>query len=235
MLKKIILLLAFTCGSLLAQTPRSLEVRTLCFGYSNRIKDVTLAGDPEGKAVIDCKLKRYLESKQQPLTVLDNQILIGEPGDAGFNTWATVPIEKGLQEVLLVFFPLDNAKKPYQVMAFDDSSKNFPLASFQIANMSNRSLRLIVGEKPIEIKAGGRRLIKEFNNMKKNGQVSYYAYYQDGEDWKRLSSGFWDVVPRKRSLQIAFGNPKTKTVQMRSYEDGLPIVKALQKQQSEAQ
>jgi hypothetical protein len=101
--------------------------------------------------------------------------------------------------------------------------------------MSNRSLRLIVGEKPIEIKAGGRRLIKEFNNMKKNGQVSYYAYYQDGEDWKRLSSGFWDVVPRKRSLQIAFGNPKTKTVQMRSYEDGLPIVKALQKQQSEAQ
>lgn len=214
-------------SSLHAQTARQLEVRTLCFGYSNRVKEVTLAGDPEGQSLVESKLLKYLEPRQEKLTVLGDQILIGEPGEDGFDDWSKVRVEKGVAEVLLVFFPLADEDKPYKVVALDDSSKAFPLASFQIANMSPKTLRLIVGENPVQIKPGETKVMSEFKNKKANGQVAYYAYYQEGEDWKRLSTGFWDVLPRKRNFQIAFGNPKSKTVEMRGYEDGLPVMKAL--------
>lgn len=214
-----------------AQTPRELEVRTLCFSYSNRVKEVTLAGDVEGQSQVKCQLVKYLEPRQEKMTVIDNQILLGKQGDNGFESWGKVKIEKGISEVLLVFFPLPDEAKPYQVVAFNDSSKGFPLASFQIANMSPKTLRLIVGENPIQIKPGEVKLLSEFKNKKANGQVSYYAYYQDGNEWQRLSTGFWDVIPNKRNLQIAFGNPQSKTVEIRGYEDGLPVLKALLQQQ----
>lgn len=233
MIRYIVLFAFAGLTPLQAQSPRSLEVRTLCFGYSNRVKEVTLAGDAEGQSSIDCKLVKYLEPQQKKMTVSEDFILIGEPGANGFDEWSKVKVEKGITEALLVFFPLPSAEQPYKVVVLDDSSKEFPLASFQIANMSPKALRLIVGENPIQIQPGETKLISKFKNQKANGQVSYFAYYQDGEEWKRLSTGFWDVIPTKRNLQIAFGNPKSKTVEMRGYEDGLPVLKALLQEQQE--
>ena len=119
-------------------------------------------------------------------------------------------------------------------MAVDDSSKSFPLESYLFANMSPNALRFVVGDSPLEVKPGEFKLLSDFKNVKSNGQVSYYAYYQKGKEWKRLSSGFWDVVPRKRNFQIAFGNPKTKNVELRGYEDSFPVLKELLRKQQQA-
>ena len=212
---------------------REVQVRTLCFGYSHGMKNLSLAGDPEGVSVVEANLKKYLDSTQQPVTVGNNEILVGALGEEGFETWSKVAIAKPLKEVLLVFFPVDDAEKPYRVRAIDDSEKGFPLKSFLITNMSPHTLRFKIGGKPIEIKSGEIELVTKMDKVKANGQVEYYAYFQDGKEWKRLSSGFWSVLPRKRNFQIAFRNAKTKAVELKGYEDSFPVLKALRRQQEQ--
>ena len=226
------LLALFPVGA--QETTREIEVRTLCFGYSSGLKELSLAGDKEGASQVDVELKKYLNNSQQPLTIVGDEVLVGELGNETLEFWETVKIAKSMKEVLLVFFPLNDPKKPYRVMAVDDSSKSFPLESYLFANMSPNALRFVVGDSPLEVKPGEFKLLSDFKNVKSNGQVSYYAYYQKGKEWKRLSSGFWDVVPRKRNFQIAFGNPKTKNVELRGYEDSFPVLKELLRKQQQA-
>lgn len=206
---------------------RDLEIRTLCFDYSSGLKELSIAGDVEGKSQSEVQLKKYLTNDFAELTLSGDRLLVGEPGEEGFETWETVIIPKSLLEVLLVFFPSNDPQKPYRVMAIDDSAKAFPLGSFLLANMSNSSLRLIVGETPYELKSGKTKLLSEFKNKKANGQVAYYAYFQKGNDWKRLSTGFWTVVERKRTFQIAYKNGKSGRVELRGYADGFPAYKKL--------
>ena len=215
-----------------AQNSRTIEVRTLCFAYSQKVKEVTLLGDDNGDSQSTFKLIKYLDTKQEPLTVAENTIRVTSAEDgSGSKAWNRVPVPPSINEALLVFFPTDDPEKPYLVKVFDDSEKAFPLASFQIVNMSNSALRFIIGGQPLELSSGKTTFLSEFKEKKANGQVPYYAYYQKDKDWKRLSTGFWDVIPRKRTFQIAFSNPKTKKVEMRGYEDSLPIMRALLKSQ----
>lgn len=225
-------LLLVMCLPLAAQEePRDLEVRTLCFSYSSGLKELSLAGDLEGKSQSEVQLKKYLGNEVLELTLLGDRLLVGKPGEEGFQAWETVAIPQSLREVLLVFFPNNDSKKPYRVMAFDDSAKAFPLGSFYLANRSSSSLRFIVGEEPYEVKPGKSKLLSEFKNKKANGQVSYYAYYQEGKDWRRLSTGFWTVVERKRTFQIAYENAKTGRLELRGYSDGFPAYKKLLQEQ----
>lgn len=214
--------------------PRTVEVRTLCFSYSAGLKTVSLAGDAMGESQVEVKLEKYLDSNQESLTLVENKILVGKSADNGFQAWETVSVNKSLKEVLLVFFPMADAKKPYRVVAVDDSAKGFPLGSFLIANMSPSSLRFVVGEKPLEVKPGQFKLLSELENVKPNGQVAYYAYFQEEKDWKRLSTGFWSVVPRKRSFQIAYRNPKSRNVELKGYSDAFPVFKELLRKQEAA-
>lgn len=209
-----------------AQQPRNIEVRALCFEYSNNVREASLASDPLGEAKVGVKLFKYLKPKQQEMTILTNEIFVGS-GNAEFKVWSKVQIPEKMTQALLVFFPSGNSDQPYQVKVFDDSVKAFPVASFQIANVSPTSLRLIIGGTPVEIPAGGSKLISEFKKKKSNGQVSYYAYYLEGTDWKRLSTGFWDVIANKRSFQVAYGDSSRKSVSLRGYDDGLPILREL--------
>lgn len=227
------LLFLLSTFSARGQEPRTIDVRSLCFKASAGVKSLTVAGDPKGESIVDFKLKRYLQTKQEKLTLTNNQIFIGPDGGGEFGSWGSISIEPNLTEVLLLFLPTGQTTKPYKVIPFDDSVKSFPLGSFQIINLSPNALRLIVGKKPFQLKRGERTTISKFQNKKANGQVAYYAFYQNEGDWKRLSSGFWDVVPRKRNLQIAYQNPKSGRLEMRGFEDGLPVVKALLQQQED--
>lgn len=235
MFTRITIYLALLTALCTAQEPRNIELRTLCFAYAKSIREVTLAGDPEGKATVTTQLLKYLDTKQKKLTVLGNEIYLGEAGEDGaFKSTTKTTIPAGASEVLLVLFPSGEAGQPYLMKAYNDSSQAFPLASYQIANMSPNKLRLIVGEVPIELSPGETKIISEFKNVKGNGQVPYYAYSQVGEDWKRLSTGFWDVIPQKRNFQIAWENPRSKNVEIRGYEDSLPVLRALLKSQAKS-
>lgn len=235
MFAKITIYLTLLTALCSAQEPRNIELRTLCFAYAESIREVTLSGDPEGKATVTTKLLKYLDTKQTKLTLLGNEIYLGEAGPEGtFNSKTKATIPPGVSEVLLVLFPSGNAESPYLMKAYDDSAKAFPLASYQIANMSRSKIRLIVGEVPLELSPGETQIVSKFKNVKKNGQVPYYAYAQIGTDWKRLSSGFWDVIPQKRNFQIAWENPRSKSVEIHGYEDSLPVLKALIQSQAKA-
>ena len=169
--------------------PREIEVRTLAFNYSAKMKNLSLAGDPRGDSQIEVELLKYTNSTQQPLTLVGDELLVGEPSAEGFASWESVSIDKALQEVLLVFFPVEDPKKPYHIVAVDDSEKSFPLGSFLLANMSPHALRFVIGDSRYEVKKGEFQLISELKNVKSNEQVPYYAYVQKDNDWKRLSTG----------------------------------------------
>ncbi|GHC61115.1 hypothetical protein [Roseibacillus persicicus] len=234
MLSKITLILSLLTASLLAQEPRQIEVRTLCFGYSNSVREVTLTGDPAGEDTLDTKLAKHLDNHQDVLTVVGDEVRVGQKdGSGSFQSWSKTAIPKGASEVLFVLFPSGIKEKPYLIKAYNDGARGFPLASFQISNMSESTLRLIVGDEPIELAPGQSKNISKFKKVKKNGQVPYYVYSKDGSEWKRLSTGLWDILPRKRNFQIAWTNPDSKNVEIRGYEDSLPLVKALLKQQAE--
>lgn len=227
------MLLLASCLVLSAQETRLLEVRTLCFNYSQGARKVTIAGDPEGNSQAEFKLTKYMGTTQQKMSIAGNTLFLdAKAGGDVLGKWGKVAIPPKFREVLLVFFPVSDKSKPYRVVAFDDSSSAFPLGSFQLVNTSPSPLRFVVGEIPFQLKPGERKVISEFKNMKANGQISYYAYYLKDQDWQRLSTGFWDVIPQKRNLQIAFGDSKTKSVQMRGFEDSLPVMKALLEAQS---
>lgn len=233
MLARITIYLALLCALSSAQEPRNIEFRTLCFSYAESIREVTLAGDSEGTMTVTTKLVKYLDTNQKPLTVLGNEIHLGTADSEGaFKSSTKTTLPAGASEILLVLFPSGQKGQPYLMKAYDDSSKAFPLASYQIANMSPSKLRLIVGEVPLELSPGETQIISKFKNVKGNGQVPYYAYSQVGTEWKRLSTGFWDVIPQKRNFQIAWENPHSKTVEIRGYEDSLPILKALLQSQA---
>lgn len=235
MLLRITLYLTLLSALCSAQEPRNIEFRTLCFSYAESVREVTLAGDPKGTATVTTKLVKYLDTKQKPLTVLGNEIHLGTADSEGaFKSSTKTAIPAGASQVLLVFFPSGKEEYPYLVKAYDDSSKVFPLASYQIANMSRNKLRLIVGEVSLELAPGETKVISEFKNVKGNGQVPYYAYSQEGTEWKRLSTGFWDVIPQKRNFQIAWKNPRSKTVEIRGYEDSLPVLRALLQTQAQS-
>ncbi len=230
-----LLLLIQALLPLWGQEPREVEVRTLCFRYSAGLKEVTLSGDVDGVSQVKCDLKKYLDVNQQKMTLIGNEIRVGEPRDGGFESWGKVGIKKSLKEILLVFFPSEDAEAPYHIVAFDDSAKGFPLGSFLIANINPEPLRLVIGEQKIQINSGTSELVSDLKNVRANGQVPYYAYVKEGDDWKRLSSGFWTVVKRKRNFQVAFRNTKTKRVDLRGYDDTFPIFKDLLRKQENAQ
>ncbi|MGJ8725194.1 MAG: hypothetical protein ACSHYB_11600 [Roseibacillus sp.] len=231
-MRSLLIFLFLINANCIAQSSRSIEVRTLCFDYAHRVREVTLSGDDIGESQATSKLLKYLDTKQSTLIIAENTVRVGETaGESGLKVWSRVPVPPSIKEALFVFFPSNNPEKPYLIKVFDDSEKAFPLASFQIANMSHCPLRFIIGGQPLEIQPGKNTFLSEFKQKKANGQVPYYAYSQKDQDWKRLSTGFWDVIPRKRTFQIAFSNPTSNKVELRGYDDSLPIMKALLKAQ----
>lgn len=228
-------LFLFTILPLVAQDEkREIEVRTLCFSYSGTQRDCLLAGDLAGKSRQEIKLERSLRTKQHLLDCVDDTILVGQPDGDGLKVWDRVTVPKSMSEVLLVFFPLSDPEKPYRVVPVVDSTKDFPLSRFLIANMSPHPLRFKVGEVGMEIQPGKIKLLPVIKEVKANGQVPYYVYFEENGDWSRLSTGFWSILPRKRNFQIAFKNPRTQNVELRGYSDGFPVYKEILKKKEKA-
>ncbi|MDP0491854.1 MAG: hypothetical protein Q7Q71_12470 [Verrucomicrobiota bacterium JB023] len=228
---KILLLALLGMTSFLAGQGKTIQVRTFCFEFAPGARNVTVAGDLELMSSYDVPLKKTLPLEQQALTLASNKILIGAKDGATLNVWADPTIPANTNEVMIVLFPSKNKEKPYHAALFDDSLRSHPLGTFRIANYAPNSVRLVIGGSPVEIPSGKNTLVEEFPEKKANGQVAYFAYFKAGNEWKRVSTGFWDVIEKKRTLQIAYQNPFNNRLEIRGFEDSLPIMKALRAKQ----
>lgn len=186
-----------------------------CTAYSSDVKSVFLKGEGDGYSEVSLSVANVIELPKAH-TEEGKLTLFGTPAENGERIVVTVAETDGIQRPLIVLYPsVKGAPAAYRAITVEADTKAFPLASFQLVNLSPHPIRISHEEaEPFELESEGIR-----NFAPKDATAAPLAIkieYKVDDNWLLLSSSSWAARKDRRTLVCIQLDPLTERMNVRS-------------------
>ena len=150
---------------------------------------------------------------------------ISEEGATIYPAIAQIKIPGNIKEPLMILVPA-SGDKPYRALVIERSLDKFPNGSYTLINFSPMDIRGLVGKTRVIAPA---KKITRFNpSSNKEAMLDVHFKHQRADDWKTFGRTRWVNDKKKRTLLLAYPDPKTKRMKIK----GIPVrpIKAMKRQ-----
>lgn len=167
-------------------------------------------------------VKSFLNAEGDPVAVSTGSLVFTRKRDRSSVSEAAevlgrVEVPGGLKSGVLLFRAGAEGEEG-AVFLIDDSSRSFPVGSFKLVNLSSESLRIELEGKPYDCEPGAATLIVD-PPVRANSTSGMKAYRKDGDKWVMFSSTIWTHPGKRRVLQVAVEDPRSKRIQLKGVRD----------------
>jgi hypothetical protein len=206
--------------SLLAQQPTSVKISIFTFQYAEGHQEIFLnskSGEYEAvtlssanilgpfKVVLSEEGQVFLHERQKTAEGVDIYPAI-----------AAVKIPSSVREPLLILVPR-SGDQPYGALVIDRSLSKFPEGSYQLINFSRSEIRAMIGK--TRVLAPPMKITSFDLSLNLDDLLNVHFKYKLAEDWKTLSRTRWVNKKNKRSLLVAYLDPRTERMKIK----GIPL------------
>ena len=206
--------------SLLAQQPTSVKISIFTFQYAEGHQEIFLnskSGEYEAvtlsranilgpfKVVLSEEGQVFLHERQKTAEGVDIYPAI-----------AAVKIPSSVREPLLILVPR-SGDQPYGALVIDRSLSKFPEGSSQLINFSRSEIRAMIGK--TRVLAPPMKITSFDLSLNLDDLLNVHFKYKLAEDWKTLSRTRWVNKKNKRSLLVAYLDPRTERMKIK----GIPL------------
>jgi len=206
--------------SLLAQQPTSVKISIFTFQYAEGHQEIFLnskSGEYEAvtlssanilgpfKVVLSEEGQVFLHERQKTAEGVDIYPAI-----------AAVKIPSSVREPLLILVPR-SGDQPYGALVIDRSLSKFPEGSYQLIDFSRSEIRAMIGK--TRVLAPPMKITSFDLSLNLDDLLNVHFKYKLAEDWKTLSRTRWVNKKNKRSLLVAYLDPRTERMKIK----GIPL------------
>lgn len=216
----------------LAQEGREVSLRTLCFKRVGDVSELLLLTGPEDNPLpIEVPLySSYSDEILLKTTRSSFDFALKDPkGVAGveqskFPIVGTGRLADSKRQVA-IFIPSGDEKKPYNVLVLDESSQAFPLGTTFLVNLAPQAIRFTLGEKDLIVQPGKMGNVEKPQRVTEMNQATMRIFIPgttDPSKWQAVTSTVWRITDNKRSLAIAYQDPKSKRIYVSAHQETPP-------------
>ena len=207
-------------SSLVGQQSTSVEITIFAFKYAEGHQEIFLnskAGEYESvtlssanilgpfKAVLSEDRKVFLHEHKKTVEGADIYPVI-----AGAN----IPIS--VREPLLILVPR-SGEQVYGALVIDHSLSKFPEGSYQLINFSRSEIRALIGKTGVI--APPLKITPFDPSSNADDLLNVHFKYKRGDDWRTFGRTRWVNEKDKRSLLVAYLDPRTERMKIK----GIPL------------
>ena len=139
-----------------------------------------------------------------------------EEGAAIYPPIAQIKIPGNIKEPLMILVPA-SGDQPYRALIIERSLAGFPNGSYTLINFSPMEIRGLVGQTRVIAPA---KKITRFNpSSNEEDTLDVHFKYEFAEEWKTFGRTRWVNERNKRTLLLAYPDPKTKRMRIK----GIPV------------
>lgn len=210
------------------QDARVLKTRCISFQVDGQIPDLFAHSLPIGDKPIDgipVEVRTYLNHEYSSLPIKSDRIVFTTEQDPASvedeeKLVARLKVPDKLRSAILMFLPGDGEEGSlkYRVMPIEDTIHSFPRGSLKMMNLSPAPVRLVLEDVKYDFRSGDTKVIDDMPIGERNAAAMKAFTYADGK-WQRIGAGIWPHPGKKRVLQIAFYNPKSRKLEVRGIRD----------------
>ena len=205
---------------LLAQQPTSVKISIFTFQYAEGHQKVFLnsrAGEYESVTLSSANIlgpfKAALSEEGKVFLHERKQI---EEGGFIYPVLAGVKIPSSVREPLLILVPR-SGDQPYGALVIDRSLSKFPEGSYQLINFSKSEIRALIGK--TRVIAPPLKITSFDPSSNSDDLLDVHFKYKRAEDWRTFGRTRWKNERDKRSLLVAYVDPRTERMRIK----GIPL------------
>jgi hypothetical protein len=149
-----------------------------------------------------------------------------EEGATIYPPIAQIKIPGNIKEPLMILVP-SSGKQPYRALIIERSLDEFPNGSYTLINFSPMDIRGLVGKTQV---IAPLKKITSFNpSSSEDRMLKVHFQYKRTDDWETFVRTKWANKRNKRTLLLAYPDPKTKRMKIK----GIPVRPPPQKRKKE--
>jgi hypothetical protein len=206
--------------SLLAQQPTSVKISLFTFQYAEGHQEIFLnsrAGEYEAITLSSANIlgpfKTVLSEEGEVFLHEHKQ---DEEGTDIYPAIARVKIPSSVREPLLILAPR-SGNQAYGALVIDRSLAKFPEGSYQLINFSRSEIRALIGK--TRVTAPPLKITSFDPSSNSDDLLNVHFKYKRGDDWKTIGRTRWVNEKDKRSLLVAYLDPRTERMKIK----GIPL------------
>ena len=207
-------------ASLLAQQPTSVKISLFAFKYAEGHQEVFLnskRGEYEAVTLSSANiLGPFKAVLSEAGEVFLHEHKQDEEGTDIYPAIARVKIPSSVSEPLLVLAPRSGAQA-YRALVIDRSLAKFPQGSYQLINFSRSEIRALIGK--TRVTAPPLKITSFDPSSNSDDLLNVHFMYKRGDDWKTFGRTRWVNEKDKRSLLVAYLDPRTERMKIK----GIPL------------
>jgi hypothetical protein len=203
------------------------KIRAVLFRLAPRLTQV-YAFDPDdqtGAPGVKLDVKDYLNDIGSSLPLKGNTVILttSESRSSLSKPESIVAnVKIGASKTSLILMLIPGTGKPgdpmCRALVYDSRTSVFPVASYQITNLSPYPVKYELGSDVYEFKPGEMKLIKKLP-MQPGETAPMVASCFKNNQWQRIASSVWSHPGTSREIQVLFENPKNNRVEMDGFQD----------------
>ena len=206
--------------SLLAQQPTSVKISIFTFQYAQGHQEIFLNskdGEYESVTLSSANiLGPFRAAQSEEGEVFLHEQKKTEEGAVIYPVIAGVKIPSSVREPLLILVPR-SGDQPYGALVIDRSLSKFPEGSYQLINFSKSEIRALIGK--TRVIAPPLKITSFDPSSNSDDLLNVHFKYQLAEDWRTFGRTRWVNDRNKRSLLVAYLDPRTERMKIK----GIPL------------
>ena len=208
-------LIALFCGVHLAQARSSSPVLLYCPAYSEDVRTVFLKTGGNDYLSVTLSIANVIELPAAPIEQ-GHITFYGPAGDDGQHPIAAVAEIGANTNPLIVLHPSGpDVETAYEAVTVNAAIQEFPLASFQLLNLSPYPVRFDKDETPVaEMESGDSHNFQPGNAA--GAPFAIRAKYETDGSWVLLSSSSWVARTDRRTLVVILRDSRSERMDIRS-------------------
>ena len=207
-------------ATLLAQQPASVKISLFTFQYAEGHQEIFLnsrAGEYESVTLSSANILgpfKVVLSEEREVFLHEQKAT--EEGAVIYPTITRVKIPSSIREPLLILGPR-SGDQPYGALVIDRSLSKFPEGSYQLINISKSEIRARIGK--TRVIAPPLKITSFDPSSNSDDFLDVHFRYKLAEGWRTFGRTRWVNERNKRSLLVAYIDPRTERMKIK----GIPL------------
>ncbi len=206
--------------SLLAQQPAAVKISLFAFQYAEGHQEIFLNSRPGEYEAVTLSSANILGPFKTVISeereVFLHEHIKDEEGTDIYPVIAGVKIPRSIREPLLILVPR-SGEQAYGALVIDRSMAKFPEGSYQLINFSKSEIRALIGK--TRVTAPPFKITSFDPSSNSDDLINVHFQYKLEEDWKTFGRTRWVNDRNKRSLLVAYLDPRTERMKIK----GIPL------------
>lgn len=211
----------FLLVQLISVQAQAIDLSVYALRYADDHKTVYLLNGEDEAVEIALSTARIVGPFHTVLDADANVILRSkkeiEEGTVIYPPIAQAKLPRAIKEPVMILVPATESL-PYQAIMIDQSLESFPVGSYLLINRSPMEMRGKVGSNEVVVSAESATAIIP-SSVDGDLLDVHFEYERPKEGWRTFARTRWVNDKNKRSLLLAYQDPKTKRMKIR----GIPV------------